>query len=86
MAQKLKRSSSGRFDSREELTCHVWSIQRQQVYPNARAIALACGVTLDAVRKIITSEEGLGTYLQHGCPTGGPSASSSNQAGAVRSL
>jgi hypothetical protein len=71
MAQKIRARSAGRFNSREELTCHVWSIHRQHVYPNARAIAAACGVTLDAVRKIITSEEGLGAYLQHGCPTGG---------------
>jgi hypothetical protein len=76
MAHKLKPQSAGRFNSREELTCHVWSIHRQQVYPNARKIAHACGVTLEAVKKIITSEEGLGAYLQHGCPTGGPSASS----------
>ena len=68
--QRSRRLATGRFSSREQLTCHVWSIQRQQVYPNVRAIAAACGVTMDVVKAIIVKEEGLSTYLERGCPTG----------------
>jgi hypothetical protein len=76
MTRKRKALSAGRFESREELTCHVWSIHRQQVFPNARAISHACGVSMEAVKKIIVTEEGLDTYLEHGCLTGGRSVSS----------
>jgi hypothetical protein len=62
--------ATGRFATREQLTCHVWAIQRQQVYPNVRAIALACGATMDVVKSIIVNEEGLSSYLETGCLTG----------------
>ena len=71
MVPSAKALPAGRFSTREELTCHVWSIRRQQLFPNAGAIAQACGITADAVKKIIITEEGLTQYLQHGCPTGG---------------
>lgn len=64
------RKAVGRFGSREELACHVWAMQRQQVFPNVKAIAAACGVTAEAVKVIIESGEGLEDYLKKGCPTG----------------
>lgn len=64
------RKTSGRFGSREELACHVWAIQRQQVFPNVKAIAAACKVTAEVVRIIIETQEGLEDYLRKGCPTG----------------
>jgi hypothetical protein len=69
-AVRKRRSATGRFATREQLTCHVWAIQRQQVYPNVRAIALACGATMDVVKAIIANEEGLADYLNSGCLTG----------------
>ncbi len=69
-SRRTRRLATGRFASREELTCHVWSIQRQQVYPNIRSIAEACGVSMEIVKNIITNEEGLAAYLEKGCPTG----------------
>ena len=71
MRHKLSGLPTGRFRSREELTCHVWSLHRQQIYPNQRAIAEVCGVPMDAVKRIIESGEGLDQYLRQGCPTGG---------------
>ena len=71
MRHKLSALPTGRFRSREELTCHVWSLHRQQIFPNQRAIAMVCGVPMDAVKRIIETEEGLATYLRQGCPTGG---------------
>jgi hypothetical protein len=68
--RRKRRAATGRFATREELTCHVWSIQRQQVYPNVRAIALACGATMDVVKAIIVNEEGLADYIDKGCLTG----------------
>ena len=68
--RRTRRVSTGRFSSREQLTCHVWSIHRQQVYPNVRAIAEACGVSMEIVKTIIVTEEGLSVYLEKGCPTG----------------
>lgn len=64
------KRATGRFRTRSELTCHVWAMQRQQVYPSLKAIAGACGVTTDVVKFIIASEEGLQVYLREGCPTG----------------
>jgi hypothetical protein len=68
--RRKRRAATGRFATREELTCHVWAIQRQQVYPNVRAIALACGATMDVVKAIIVNEEGLAAYIDKGCLTG----------------
>ena len=45
-------------------------MQRQQVYPNVKAIASECGVTAEVVKIIIESKEGLDDYLRKGCPTG----------------
>jgi coenzyme F420-reducing hydrogenase delta subunit len=70
VVRRRRRVATGRFATREELTCHVWAIQRQQVYPNVRAIALACGATMDVVKAIIVNEEGLDSYLEKGCLTG----------------
>lgn len=64
------RKAAGRFSTREELTCHIWAIYRQQVYPNVRAIAQACGVTMAVVKNVVETEEGLSEYLKNGCPTG----------------
>jgi hypothetical protein len=63
------RKAAGRFGSREELTCHVWAMRRQQVYPNLKAIGAACGVTTEVVKAIVETEEGLEAYLQKGCLT-----------------
>lgn len=65
-----RRRSIGRFDSREALVGHVWAIRRQQLYPNLSAIAAACGITIDVVRTILSSEEGLADYLVRGLPLG----------------
>jgi hypothetical protein len=70
MARNARALPVGRFKTREELTCHVWSIHRQQVYPNTHAIAECCGITREAVNFIVRTEEGLEDYLQRGCPTG----------------
>lgn len=64
------RRTVGRFGSREELACHVWAMQRQQVFPNIKAIAAACRVTATVVKIIIETQEGLDEYLRKGCPTG----------------
>ena len=64
------RRATGRFGSREELACHVWAMQRQQVFPNVKAIAAECGVTAEVVKIIIETKEGLDHYLSKGCPTG----------------
>jgi hypothetical protein len=64
------RRAAGRFQTRDELTCHVWAMRRQQVFLNNRAIAGACGVTIEVVKTILETEEGLGQYLKSGCPTG----------------
>ena len=64
------RKTFGRFCSREELACHVWAMQRQQVYPNIKAIAAECAVTAEVVKIIIETKEGLDDYLRKGCPTG----------------
>ncbi len=45
-------------------------MQRQQVFPNLKAIAAACGVRTEVVKVIIESGEGLEDYLKKGCPTG----------------
>lgn len=64
------RQALGRFSTRQALSCHVWSIRRQQVYPNIKAIAEACGTTMQVVKTILVTEEGLEDYLREGCPTG----------------
>jgi hypothetical protein len=66
----MKALPVGRFQARQELTCHVWSIRRQQVFPNTHAIAESCGITRQAVDFIVRTEEGLEDYLQRGCLTG----------------
>jgi hypothetical protein len=66
------RLATGRFATRADLTCHVWSMYRQQVFPNIRAIAGACGVTMQVVRAVVDSKEGLSDYLERGCLTGMP--------------
>ncbi len=70
--KKRGRATTGRFATREELTCHVWSIYRQQVFPNIRSVAGACGVRMEVVKAIVQTEEGLNEYLASGCPTGAP--------------
>ncbi len=70
--KKRGRAITGRFATREELTCHVWSIYRQQVFPNIRAVAAVCGVRMEVVKAIVQREEGLTDYLASGCPTGAP--------------
>ena len=65
-----RRRSRGRFADRIELTCHVWAMRRQQVFPNLKLIAAACGVTTEVVKTIIESEEGLEYYLNTGCLSG----------------
>jgi hypothetical protein len=70
ICRRMPRRSIGRFASREELVGHVWAIRRQQLYPNLRAIAEACSVTIDVVRTILNSEEGLAAYIEHGLPLG----------------
>ena len=64
------RRAAGRFATRDELTCHVWAMRRQQLSPNVRAIAAACGVTIEVVKTILDTEEGLEQYLKRGCLTG----------------
>lgn len=66
----IGRQATGRFATREALSCHIWSIRRQQVYPNVKAIAEACGTTMQVVKTILVTEEGLQVYLREGCPTG----------------
>jgi hypothetical protein len=63
--------ATGRFASRAELTAHVWAIRRQQLRPNLASIAEACGATVDVVRTILATEEGLADYLQRGLRIGG---------------
>jgi hypothetical protein len=65
-----RRTATGRFASRAELVGHVWAIRRQQLYPNLSAIAGACSASIDVVRTILNSEEGLGDYLERGLPLG----------------
>lgn len=64
--------ATGRFASRGELTAHVWAIHRQQLYPNLSAIAEACTASVDVIRTILRSEEGLGEYLERGLQLGLP--------------
>ena len=68
--RKSGRRATGRFGSREELACHIWAMRRQQVFPNLKAIGIACGVTTEVVKTVIETEEGLEDYLRKGCPTG----------------
>jgi hypothetical protein len=68
--RRTPRRTVGCFESRQELVGHVWAIRRQQLYPNLRAIAEACGVKIDVVRTILNSEEGLAEYIAHGLPIG----------------
>ncbi len=63
---------TGRFASRTELTCHVWAMYRQQVFPNLSAVSRACGVTIESVKAILENEEGLEDYLRAGCLSGAP--------------
>jgi hypothetical protein len=63
---------TGCFASRRDLTAHVWAISRQQLFPNRRSIAEACGISLESVDEILRSKEGLQDYLTHGCLSGGP--------------
>jgi hypothetical protein len=70
MDRQAKALPVGRFRTREELTCHVWSIHRQQVFPNIHAIAESCGIHREAVNFVLRTEEGLEDYLQRGCLTG----------------
>lgn len=65
-----RRRATGRFATRGELVGHVWAIRRQQLYPNLTAIALACNATIDVVRTILASEEGLADYIERGLPLG----------------
>ena len=74
---RAPRRAVGRFATREELVSHVWAIHRQQLYPNFRAIAEACSATIDVVRTILKSGEGLDDYLERGLPLGAPEAPSS---------
>ena len=69
-ARGTGRLATGRFATREELTRHVWAIWRQQVYPNLKAVAHACGTTVGVVKTITADREGLGEYLEKGCPIG----------------
>lgn len=68
--QNCRRRATGRFATRGELTGHIWAIRRQQLYPNLTAIAQACSATIDVVRTILTSEEGLAEYQERGLPLG----------------
>jgi hypothetical protein len=67
---KARASATGCFQTRNELTSHVWAISRQQVFRNSRAIATACGVTTEVVNAILEEQEGLKDYLVRGCPMG----------------
>ena len=69
-AKGTGRLATGRFATRGELTSHVWAIRRQQVFPNVKAIAFACGTTTGVVKAILRSDEGHSDYLQRGCLTG----------------
>jgi hypothetical protein len=64
------RGVTGHFDSRSDLTGHVWAMHRLQMYPNLTAIARACGTSVGAIATIIASGDGRDEYLQKGCPTG----------------
>ena len=70
--RQTPRRATGRFATRSELVSHVWAIRRQQIYPNLRAIAQACSATVDVVRTILGSEEGLQDYLDRGLSLGAP--------------
>jgi hypothetical protein len=72
--RQTPRRATGRFATRSELVGHVWAIRRQQLYPNLRKIAEACNATLDVVRTILNSEEGLDDYLERGLALGAPRA------------
>ena len=73
------KRATGRFATRDELTSHIWAIQRQQVFPSLKAIAGACGVTTEVVKFVLASKEGLETYLQQGCQTGAATGSLSRR-------
>ena len=63
--------STGRFATRAELTANVWAIHRRQIYASLSGTAAACGTSIEVVRAIVQSEEGLDAYLDRGCPVGG---------------
>jgi hypothetical protein len=65
---RKRKGVVGRFAYRRELVSHIWAFRRQQLYPNTRSIAAACGTTMDAVKAIVENEEGLEEYLVNGCP------------------
>ncbi|HEX8513456.1 MAG TPA: hypothetical protein VF688_10165 [Allosphingosinicella sp.] len=71
-ASRTPRTSgvTGHFDSRRDLTGHVWAMHRLQMYPNLTAIARACGTSVGAIATIIASGGGREEYLRKGCPTG----------------
>ena len=66
----VRTRPTGHFGSRVDLTRNVWAILRQQIFPNRKAVARACGITIDALDDIVRSEEGLQDYLANGCLTG----------------
>lgn len=63
--------STGRFETRPELTCHIWSMHRQQLFPNYKSIAQECSTTAEVVKDVIASCEGLDEYMVAGCLIGG---------------
>ena len=69
-AKGTGRLATGRFATRAELTAHVWAMGRQQVFPNAKAIARSCSTTVGVVKAILDSGEGYALYLEQGCPIG----------------
>lgn len=69
-AKGTGRLATGRFATRGELTSNVWAMRRQQVFPNVKVIAYACGTTVGVVKAILASGEGHSDYLERGCPTG----------------
>ena len=76
---KARASATGCFQTRHELTSHVWAISRQQVFRNVRAIATACGVTAEVVNAILEDREGFQDYLVTGCPMGTSSSPTLNR-------
>ena len=69
-AKGTGRLATGRFATRADLTAHVWAMRRQQVFPNIKRIAHACGTTIGVVKEILDSGEGYERYLEQGCPIG----------------
>jgi len=68
MKKRTGKAATGCFRDRRELVSHVWALRRQQIYPNVRSIAAACETSMDAVKAILETEEGLEDYLVQGCP------------------